>query len=250
MQRDKLKKLPSTPGVYFHKNQSGEVIYIGKAAVLKNRVRQYFQSSRLMDAKTKALVAEIYDVDWIETDSEIDALFLEAEMVKRYMPRYNILLRDDKSALYIRIDMKTPWPYISFVHIPLDDGAEYFGPYSNGFSVKKALRYLRRIFPYYVRPIKDNSRVDLDYYLGLSPAGLSSEEYKNSLRKLIGYIKGDQKKILATLVSEMDAAANQSDYEQAAKIRDKIYNLRNLQNQIIFGDKEFLDISKDYALND
>jgi hypothetical protein len=93
--QQKLKTLPRSPGVYFHKSASGEIIYIGKAAVLKNRVRQYFQSSKDFDAKTRALVAEIYDTDWIETESEIDALFLESEMIKRYMPRYNILLRDD-----------------------------------------------------------------------------------------------------------------------------------------------------------
>jgi excinuclease UvrABC nuclease subunit len=94
---EKLKKLPGEPGVYFHKAKTGEVIYVGKAAVLKNRVRQYFQESRLRDAKTDALVAEIYDTDWITTESEIDALFLESEMIKRYKPRFNILLQDDKS---------------------------------------------------------------------------------------------------------------------------------------------------------
>ena len=96
----KLKTLPRTPGVYFHKSASGEVIYVGKAAVLKNRVRQYFQDSRGRDNKTMALVAEIFDTDWIETESEVDALFLESEMIKRYMPRYNVLLRDDKSQMY------------------------------------------------------------------------------------------------------------------------------------------------------
>jgi excinuclease ABC subunit C len=98
---EKLKSLPRSAGVYFHKDKTGEIIYVGKAAVLKNRVRQYFQSTRDMDVKTQALVAEIVDTDWLETESEIDALFLESEMVKRYMPRYNILLRDDKSQMYV-----------------------------------------------------------------------------------------------------------------------------------------------------
>ena len=134
----KLKTLPRTPGVYFHKSASGEVIYVGKAAVLKNRVRQYFQDSRGRDNKTMALVAEIF----------VDALFLESEMIKRYMPRYNVLLRDDKSQMYVRIDMKSDWPTVSFTRNPADDGADYFGPFYNGFALKKALRYLRRIFPY------------------------------------------------------------------------------------------------------
>ena len=143
----KLKTLPRTPGVYFHKSASGEVIYVGKAAVLKNRVRQYFQDSRGRDNKTMALVAEIFDTDWIETESEVDALFLESEMIKRYMPRYNVLLRDDKSQMYVRIDMKSDWPTVSFTRKPADEGADYFGPFYNGFALKKALRYLRRIFP-------------------------------------------------------------------------------------------------------
>ena len=120
--QQKLKTLPRTPGVYFHKSASGEIIYVGKAAVLKNRVRQYFQDSRGRDNKTMALVAEIADTDWIETESEVDALFLESEMVKRYMPRYNVLLRDDKSQMYVRIDMKSEWPTVRFTRNPADDG--------------------------------------------------------------------------------------------------------------------------------
>jgi len=124
----KLKTLPSSPGVYFHKSADGEIIYVGKAAILKNRVRQYFQSQRDMDVKTRALVAEIEDTDWTETESEIDALFLESEMVKRYMPRFNILLRDDKSQMYVRIDMKSEWPHVSFTRNPADDRADYYAP--------------------------------------------------------------------------------------------------------------------------
>lgn len=258
IQRTKLKDLPARPGVYFHKDRDGQIIYVGKAAVLKNRVRQYFQSSRLMDTKTKALVAEIADTDWVETDSEIDALFLEAEMIKRYMPRYNILLRDDKSSTYIRIDMKSDWPYVSFSRLPADDSAEYFGPYYSVYSIKKALRYLRKIFPYYIKPNngpklnnKEHAkRLDLDDHLGLSPVGLNSNEYKTNLRKLISYIKGERKTLIKELEAEMKAAAAENDFETAAKIRNKIYNLRDLQRQIVFGDKEFLDISKDRALGD
>ena len=132
--QQKLKTLPRTPGVYFHKSASGEIIYVGKAAVLKKRVRQYFQDSRGRDNKTMALVAEIADTDWIETESEVDALFLESEMVKRYMPRYNVLLRDDKSQMYVRIDMKSEWPTVGFTRNPADDGAEYVGPFYNGFA--------------------------------------------------------------------------------------------------------------------
>ena len=115
-------------------------------------MRQYFQSSKLFDAKTTALVNEIYDTDWLETESEIDALFLESEMVKRYMPRYNVLLRDDKSQSFVRIDMKSEWPTVSFTRNPSDDGADYYGPFYNGYALKKALRYLRRVYPYFIKP--------------------------------------------------------------------------------------------------
>ena len=247
---DKLKQLPINPGVYFHKSKSGEIIYVGKAAVLKNRVKQYFQNTRDMDVKTKALVAEIADTDWVETESEIDALFLEAEMIKRYMPRYNILLRDDKSLIFVRIDMKNDWPHVSFTRNPADDGADYFGPYYNGFAVKKALRYLRRVFPYYTNTPKDGGRVDLDAHLGLSPVGITSDEYKANLRRLISYIKGNRKKLITELDLDMKTAAVAQDFEKAATIRNKINNLRELQRRIMFGDKEFLDISKDEALRD
>lgn len=246
----KLKTLPRSPGVYFHKDKTGEIIYVGKAAVLKNRVKQYFQSTRDMDIKTRALVAEIDDTDWVETESEIDALFLEAEMIKRYMPRYNILLRDDKSLIYVRIDMKSNKPFISFTRNPADDGAEYYGPYYNGFAVKKALRYLRKIFPYYLKSPKDDARLDLDDHLGLSPVNMTNEEYKFNLRKLISYIKGNRKSLVNDLERDMKSAADKHDFETAAILRNKLYNIRELQRRIVFGDKEFLDISKDIALRD
>src|ERR1700693_3867100 len=110
---EKLAELPKAPGVYFHKDAAGEIIYVGKAAVLRNRVRQYFQKSRSRDPKTEALVAEIADTDWMVVDSEIEALFLEAEMIRRYMPRYNILLRDDKALSYIRIDYDSDYPTVT-----------------------------------------------------------------------------------------------------------------------------------------
>lgn len=246
----KLKTLPRTPGVYFHKSKDGEVIYVGKAAVLKNRVRQYFQSTRLKDAKTIALVAEIHDTDWLETESEIDALFLESEMVKRYKPRYNVLLRDDKSQMFVRIDMKNEWPYVCFTRNPADDGAEYFGPFYNGFALKKALRYLRKVFPYYTKePGKQTSRLDED--LGLSPRRADGPEaYKQSLRKLISYIKGNRIALARELEQEMKQVAKAHDFEKAALLRNRLQAMRELQRRVMFGDREFLDISKDRALND
>lgn len=247
----KLKTLPLSAGVYFHKSASGEVIYVGKAAVLKNRVRQYFRNSKDLDAKTLALVNEIDDTDWIETESEIDALFLESEMVKRYMPRYNILLRDDKSQTFVRINMQDKIPFISFTRQPIDDGAEYYGPFYNSSAIRSALRLLRKVFPYYTKPILLNNS-SLDHQIGLTP-GLeigktTVEEYKRSLRKLISYVKGNRKSIQVDIEKDMKLAAKDLDFELAAKLRNQLYNLAELQKQIVFSREEFLDISKDKGL--
>lgn len=247
---EKLKTLPRAPGVYFHMSASGEIIYVGKAAVLRNRVRQYFQSSRDMDAKTRALVAEIVMTDWVETESEIDALFLESEMVKRYMPRYNILLRDDKSQLYVRIDMKNEWPYVCFTRNPDDDRATYIGPFYSGYALKKALRYLRKVFPYYTKA-PQRERTDFDTHLGLNPPNdMTSKEYKASLRKLIKYIEGGKVAIVNEIERDMKRAARAQQFETAAVLRNRLTYLQELQRRIVFGDKEFMDISKDKALSD
>lgn len=247
--KNKLTQLPRNPGVYFHKSKTGEVIYVGKASVLRNRVRQYFQNLDAKDAKTRALVSEIDDIDWIETDSELDALFLESEMIKRYMPKYNVLLRDDKSQTFVRIDTKSQWPTVSFTRNPLDDGAEYFGPYYNSYAIKKALRYLRKIFPYYIKQPKDTGRQDLDVHLGLSPSpNMSRHEYMLDLRQLIKYIKGGRKDIVRNLEKNMQQAADRQEFEKASVYRNRLYNIKALQQRIMFGDREHLDISKDKAL--
>ena len=249
--KNKLKTLPNEPGVYFHKSDSGEIIYVGKAASLRNRVRQYFQKSRLRDAKTDALVAEIVDTDWVTVETELDALFLESEMIKRYMPRYNVLLRDDKSLSYVRIPMNEAYPAVTFTRSPLDDGATYFGPYYNGFAVKKALRYLRRVFPYSVHETMPK-RLCLQYHIGLCPGveeqKISSSDYKVILRKLMRYLKGERKALMDEIERDMKRAATEHDFETAALLRNRLRNLKELQRQIVFGDREFMDISKDQAL--
>ncbi len=252
--RTKLKDLPHEPGVYFHKSASGEIIYVGKAAKLSNRVRQYFQKSRNRDPKTEALVAEIIDTDWMVVESEIEALFLEAEMVRRYMPRYNILLRDDKSMSYIRIDYDSDYPTVSTTRRPLDDGAKYFGPYLSTLSVRTALKSLRRIFPFATKRMPNQKRATLYYHLGLDP-GLeegktSLEAYRANLRKLIAVIEGKRKNIEREIEKEMKQAAKANNFEDAAHLRNQLFSLQNLSKQIIFSDKEFLDISKDHALGE
>lgn len=248
----KLKELPKQPGVYFHKDASGEIIYVGKAAKLNNRVRQYFQKSRARDPKTEALVAEIADTDWMVVDSEIEALFLEAEMVRRYMPRYNILLRDDKSMAYIRIDYDSDYPTVTTTRRPLDDGAKYFGPYLSVATIRQALKVLRRIFPYATKRTPGQKRASLYYHIGLDP-GLEDgktrlEDYRANLRRLMAVIQGKKLTIERELMSEMKKKAKEQDFEGAAKARNQLFALQRLSRQVIFSDKEFLDISKDHAL--
>ena len=245
----KLKTLPSAPGVYFHKNQKGEVIYVGKAAVLKNRVRQYFQNTE-KDPKTEALVAEIFDTDWIVVETEMDALFLESEMIKRYMPQWNILLRDDKTVSYVRIDMNNPVPYVSTTRNPLDDGATYIGPFYAKNTIIKALRILRKIFPFYEKPYDGKKTLDSD--LGLTPGieigKTTPKDYKKNLRFLIRYLNGDREKLIVDLEKQMKAAASLGDFEEAARLRDEYFGLKGLKRKIVFSDKEFLDLSSDQAL--
>lgn len=241
---DKLKTLPASPGVYFHKDQSGEVIYVGKAAVLKNRVRQYFSSSP-KDLKTTKLVQHIAMTDWIETDSEIDALFLENEMIKRYLPKYNILLRDDKNNSYVRINFHDEYPLVTTTRAPADDGANYIGPFYGGAPLRKALRYLRKTFPYLAKPGDRQSA--LLKQLGLVPSG-SSTDYRADLHQLVRYLKGGRVKLQREITKEMKQASDRQDYETALRLRNKLTSLNELRRQIIFGRDEFMDISKDKAL--
>lgn len=246
----KLKTLPSSPGVYFHKNADGEIIYVGKAAVLKNRVRQYFQHSE-KDTKTAALVREIAMTDWIVVDTEMDALFLESEMIKRYLPKWNILLRDDKTVSYVRIDLKSEVPYVTLTRNPEGDDAEYIGPFYAKRTVADALRILRKVFPYYIKPYDGKKTLDTD--LGLTPGievGKSTPvAYKKQLKNLIRYLNGERKALLRDLEVQMKASAKAGDYEEAALLRNQLFGLQDLRKKIVFSSKEFMDISSDQALN-
>jgi excinuclease ABC subunit C len=250
--QQKLAGLPKSPGVYFHKDASGEIIYVGKAANLRNRVRQYFQKSRYRDPKTDILVSEIADVEWTELESEADALFLEAELIRRYMPKFNIMLRDDKSLQYVRIDYDSKYPTVSLVRRPLDDGARYFGPYVNGFSIKKALRFLRKAFPYATKQPVGQKRTSLHYHLGLDP-GLeegktSLVQYRANLRRLMKYLEGSRQKLLVEIEKDMLKSAKLRDFEKAAKYRNQLHVLQQLNRQILFSDREIQDASRDAAL--
>lgn len=248
----KLAELPNNPGVYLYKDKYGQIIYVGKAAVLKNRVRQYFQKGRPTDTKTQVLVSEIVDVDWITVDSEIDALFLEAELIRRYKPKFNILLRDDKSTVYVRINYKDDYPSVTLTRRPLDDKATYFGPYFSAHSVKKALHHLRKIFPYSTHSRTVPKRACLQYHLGLCPGleegNTTLAAYKQDLKKLMQYLRGERVQLTRQIESDMKSAAKSKDFERAALLRNQLSALKSLSKQIVFSDKEYLDISKDEGL--
>src|ERR1700677_1996206 len=140
--KDKLAQLPTEPGVYFFKDADRKIIYIGKAAVLKNRVSSYFQQSRHRDTKTRLLVSDIRDLDWITVGSEVEALFLESEFIKRYRPKYNIDLKDDKHWLYVKISADE-FPVVAYVRRPLDDKAHYYGPFTSTDALRRAMQFLR-----------------------------------------------------------------------------------------------------------
>jgi excinuclease ABC subunit C len=251
--KSKLKDLPKQPGVYFHKDAKGKIIYIGKAAVLKNRVGSYFQQSRHRDYKTQLLVGEIADLDWITTDSEAEALFLESEFIKRYKPKYNIDLKDDKHFIYIKIPLRDAWPVISFVRRPLDDRAEYFGPFTSSDAVRRAMRQLRKAFPYITHTVDPMpKRACLHYHLGLCPGpevgAITPAEYKRNLRRLMLYLHGEKTKLTDQLEREMRQAAKKQAFELAAQRRNQLHNLQALGKQMIFSDKEAFDLSRDQAL--
>lgn len=247
----KLAKLPAEPGVYLYKNSKGKIIYVGKAAVLRNRVRQYFHLSRTKDTKTDQLVANIADLDWLTVGSEMEALFLESELIKRYKPKYNIELRDDKHYEYVRIDLKSDHPTVQITRRPLDDGATYCGPYVQG--IRQALRLLRRVFPYDTARPLPSKRPSLHQHIGLSPGlehGLTTvAQYRSNLRKLIKYLNGKHATLERDLERDMKKAAAAQEFERAARLRNQMLALKRLGSQVVFGEAELFDITKDQALD-
>lgn len=247
--RAKLKTLPAEPGVYFHRDAKGKIIYIGKAAILKNRVMNYFQKGH-KDPKTRLLVADIADTEWITVGSEVEALFLESEFIKRYKPKYNIDLKDDKNFIYIKISADE-FPVFSYVRRPMDDKAHYYGPFTSSDAVRRAMRMLRKVFPYVTHANWPN-RGCLQYHLGLCPGpeegAITAVEYRKSVRRLELYLKGEQTKLMTSIETDMKRAAKKQDFELAARLRDQLTDLKSFGKQMIFGDTEAFDLSRDQAL--
>ena len=228
--RDKAMKLPLSPGVYIMKNKSGKIIYIGKAKALKNRVSQYFGSQNNHGTKVRKMVENVADFDYILTDSEFEALVLECSLIKQNMPKYNILLKDDKGYSYIKIK-PNPWGNIYACFRKDDKNAEYLGPYTGNFSVTQAVDQAKEIFKLptcskvFPRDIK-KSRPCLNYFISRCSAPcagkISQEDYEQSVSEAVAFIKGGSKSSVKELQRQMEEAAENLDFEKAAKLRDRI----------------------------
>lgn len=223
--REKLKLLPDNPGVYIMKDAAGKIIYVGKAVVLKNRVRQYFQSQRNHTPKVRAMVAKVADFEFIMTASEVEALILECNLIKKHRPRYNISLKDDKSYPYVKVTLQDDFPRVFLTHRILKDGARYFGPYTNVTAVHESLKLLRRLFP--LRNCKTlQDRPCLEYHIKrcLAPCAgkISKEEYDGMIRSVLLFLEGRTADVEKELEYRMKKAAEAYHFELAARLRDQL----------------------------
>lgn len=237
--RKKAMSLPLLPGVYIMKNADGEIIYIGKAKALKNRVSQYFGSQNRHPIKVRKMVENVDRFDYIVTGSEFEALVLECSLIKQHSPKYNILLKDDKGYSYIRIS-EGEYRKISAVFNKKDDGSEYIGPYLSSYSVRQSVDAANKIFKLpqcnkvFPRDF-GKSRPCLNYYIlqccGLCTGKIKKSDYDEAVDGAIAFLKGDSRDIIADLRVKMEKAAEELDFEQAAKLRDRINSIERIKEK-------------------
>ncbi|MBR1696596.1 MAG: excinuclease ABC subunit C, partial [Selenomonas sp.] len=228
---EKLKLLPDKPGVYIMKNTEGRIIYVGKAVVLKNRVRQYFQSNKNHSPKVRAMVSHIADFEIIMTASEVEALILECNLIKKHRPRYNISLKDDKSYPYVKVTVQEDFPRVFITRRILKDGARYFGPYTNATAVHESLKLLRRLFP--LRTCKHlQERPCLEYHIKrcLAPCADKVEkgDYDAMIRAVLLFLEGRTEDVERELQLRMEQAAESFNFEVAARLRDQLLAVRKV----------------------
>ncbi|WP_195959111.1 excinuclease ABC subunit UvrC [Clostridium saudiense] len=254
-----LKNLPDKPGVYLMKNSLGEVIYVGKAKILKNRVKSYFQNSKNHSEKVRVMVKNISEFEYIVTDSEMEALILECNLIKKYSPKYNILLKDDKFYPFIKITIKDDYPRVFVTRNFAKDGSKYFGPYTNGAAVYETINLIYKIFPLRtcklaIRENGEKVRPCLNYHIKkcFGPCGghITKEEYGKMIRDIIDVLSGKETYVTKMLKDEMERAAEELEFEKAAALRDKILSIEAIvEKQKIFktmeGDEDFINIEQD-----
>ena len=239
--KDKLKTLPTNPGVYIMRDKTGEVIYVGKAKNLKNRVSQYFRHTE-KPAKVQAMVDNVDNFDYFITVSELDALALENNLIKRYQPFYNILLKDGKTFPYIKIDMKEEFPRLEIVRKIKNDGAKYFGPYFAGIDPKAIIKTISSAFKIRTCSKKFSSekhlkRECLNYSLGLCLAPctgrVTKEEYAEELKKVVNFLNGNDDEIEKVLLEKMISASNQENFERAIELREALKMVAKLKQRVV-----------------
>ena len=252
--KEQLKKLPGEPGVYLMKDENDKIIYVGKAISLKNRVRQYFQSSKNHSSKVKSMVKNIKSFEYIITDSELEALILECNLIKKYRPKYNVLLRDDKTYPYIKVTVNEDYPRVLKVRRVLKDKAKYFGPYTNVEAVNDTLDVIRNIYPIRTcnididRAIKNKMRPCLNYHIkrciGPCTGHISKVEYDKMIEEILLFLSGKEEKLIEILKEKMNKCSMEFNFEEAAIYRDKILNLQEMMQ------KQKIDVSTDNVNQD
>lgn len=241
--KEELKKLPDRPGVYIMKDIEDKIIYIGKAVVLKNRVRQYFQNSKNHTPKVRRMVSNIDHFEYIVTDSELEALILECNLIKKHKPKYNILLKDDKHYPYIKVTMQEEFPRVLITRKIEKDGAKYFGPYVSSWAVNETIETIKRLFPIktcnkvFPRDV-GKSRPCLNYYikrcLGPCQGGVNASEYREAMKQVVAFLNGQHDDILKQLEQKMIEASEKMEFEMAVVYRDRIAAIKTvLQKQKI-----------------
>lgn len=237
---EELKKLPEKPGVYLMHNKEDEIIYVGKAVVLKNRVRQYFQSSRNHTEKIKKMVSQIAYFEYIVTDSELEALVLECNLIKEHRPKYNTMLKDDKSYPYIKVTVQEPYPRILFARQIKRDKAKYFGPYTSAGAVKDTIELIRKL--YKLRSCNrslpketGNERPCLYYHIKQCDAPcqnyISVEEYRKYVNEALDFLSGNHQKITEHLTKAMMEASEKMEFERAGEYRDLLKSIQAISEK-------------------
>lgn len=237
----KLAHLPDQPGVYLFKDKAGDVLYIGKAAVLADRVRSYFLKSADHSPKTSLLLSQIADLETMVTRSELEALILESNLVKRHKPRFNVVLRDDKQYPYLRLPIKENFPRLSIVRRVKKDGALYYGPYTPAGALRETLKVIKRVFPLATCTIDINGKaerpcIEFEIKRCMAPCtgNQSQEDYHQIVRQVRQFLEGHDRELLDELRARMEAAAEHEEFEEAARLRDRIFKIeRTLERQRI-----------------
>ena len=232
---EQLKQLPSGPGVYLMKDAAGEMLYVGKAANLRHRVRSYFGTAQKLPAKLQRMVAQVSDLEFFVTNTEQEALILECNLIKRHHPYYNVRLRDDKAFPYLKINLNEDWPGVHFTRRLEEDGSHYFGPFTGAKSLRQTMKVIRKIFPFRTctRPITGtDSRPCLQYHIhgcvGPCIGVVSKEQYAEVMKQVILFLEGKQEAVIQGLEDTMREAAEALDFEKAARIRDQIQAVREV----------------------